>query len=386
VDAMLEKARAYAGRGFRQFARDLDEDWSRRLSHDEGIVDADEHAVKIVTVHSSKGLEWPVVIPINTASGARPPEAFVHRRSDDTLHWMLGDVVPPELADAINAEAQQASEERLRLLYVASTRAMDLLVLPELSWSSQQSWARAVDFKLDQLPELNIAHLAKEKYEKPAYVLNTQSQAQFESEQAQVERASMRLRWIRPSDGDPDIVSFEAPQVSAWEQPAEPVLTRGGGTLRGMILHKIMEEFITGDLAANADAVLERSRHLLQELSGLTAAADLDLAELARTAMRTWELPELAKHRVGLIAEVPVYGVLAGEEERLVAGRADAVCCASGKPSIVFDWKSDVAPDASARAAYASQIGQYAQVLGAERGALVYMSLGQVQWVLATRD
>jgi CRISPR-associated exonuclease Cas4 len=63
VDAMLEKARAYGVRGVRQFARDLDEEWSRRLSHEEGVVDADEHAIKIVTIHSSKGLEWPVVIP-----------------------------------------------------------------------------------------------------------------------------------------------------------------------------------------------------------------------------------------------------------------------------------------------------------------------------------
>ena len=106
-------------------------------SHDEGVVDADEHSIKIVTIHSSKGLEWPVVIPINTASGARPPEQFVHRRSDDTLHWVLGDVVPPALADAMSSQAQEEAEERLRLLYVACTRAMDLLVLPALSWSAK---------------------------------------------------------------------------------------------------------------------------------------------------------------------------------------------------------------------------------------------------------
>jgi hypothetical protein len=47
----------------------------------------------------------------------------------------------------------------------------------------------------------------------------------------------------------------------------------------------------------------------------------------------------------------------------------------------VFDWKSDVAPDAAARGAYANQLGQYVRVLGAERGAIVYMTLGQVQWV-----
>jgi hypothetical protein len=48
----------------------------------------------------------------------------------------------------------------------------------------------------------------------------------------------------------------------------------------------------------------------------------------------------------------------------------------------VFDWKSDVTPEFGARSAYAGQIAQYMKVLGAERGAIVYMSLGQIQWVL----
>jgi CRISPR-associated exonuclease Cas4 len=272
------------------------------LSHDEGVVDADEHAIKIVTIHSSKGLEWPVVIPINTASGKRPLDQFVHRRSDDSLHWVLGDVVPPDLANAISTETEQQSEERLRLLYVACTRAMDLLVLPELSWCPEQSWARMVDFKLNGVSELNIAHFAKKEYQKPTDAANTQSRAQFEIEQTEVERALARLRWIRPSDGDPDIVSFEAPAVAAWEQPVGPVLMRGGGTLRGIILHKIMEEFVTGELEADIHAVRERSGCLLQELSGSTAMPDLDLTELARTALRTWSLPELTDHRAGLIA------------------------------------------------------------------------------------
>lgn len=80
----------------------------------------------------------------------------------------------------------------------------------------------------------------------------------------------------------------------------------------------------------------------------------------------------------------PIYGRLAGEGERLVVGRADAVCYRAGTPQIVFDWKSDINPDAAARAAYANQLGQYVQVLGAERGALIYMTLGQVQWVGTT--
>ena len=53
----------------------------------------------------------------------------------------------------------------------------------------------------------------------------------------------------------------------------------------------------------------------------------------------------------------------------------------AGRPHIVFDWKSDVAPSESLRAAYRSQVRHYARALGARRAAVVYMSLGQVDWI-----
>jgi CRISPR-associated exonuclease Cas4 len=382
VDALLEKARAYGVRGFRQFARDVDEEWSSRFAHDEGVVDADENSIKIVTIHSSKGLEWPVVIPINTASGARPPEQFVHRRNDDTLHWVLGDVVPPTLADAMTSQAQEEAEERLRLFYVACTRAMDLLVLPALSWSANASWARTVDLQLDRVADLNILNLAKKPLARPAEAPNTQTLAQFKAEQSDIERAFARIRWIRPSDADPDLITLERPTAVAWDQRIEAVSVQGAGTARGIVLHKIMEELVTGEVEANVSAIRERSTLLVHQLYDAAAPESaLDANELAQTALRTWSLPELASNRVGLIAEVSVYGRLAGDGERLVAGRADAVRYVAGQPQIVFDWKSDVDPDAASRADYANQLGQYVHVLGAERGAVVYMTAGRVEWV-----
>jgi CRISPR-associated exonuclease Cas4 len=57
VDAILERARAYGVRGFRQFAQQLNAEWSRHASHLEGVVDAEGQSIAIVTIHSSKGLE-----------------------------------------------------------------------------------------------------------------------------------------------------------------------------------------------------------------------------------------------------------------------------------------------------------------------------------------
>ena len=56
----------------------------------EGRIDAAEDAIEIVTIHSAKGLEWPVVIPINSTTELYRGDQFVHRQSDNTLHWMLG--------------------------------------------------------------------------------------------------------------------------------------------------------------------------------------------------------------------------------------------------------------------------------------------------------
>ncbi len=87
IDGLLERARSYGVRGFVQFARDIDDEWSSGSGYAEGMVEADGQSIEIVTVHSSKGLEWPVIIPINRASMPRRAEKFVYRRSDESLHW-----------------------------------------------------------------------------------------------------------------------------------------------------------------------------------------------------------------------------------------------------------------------------------------------------------
>jgi CRISPR-associated exonuclease Cas4 len=253
-----------------------------------------------------------------------------------------------------------------------------------LSWSASASWARTVDLRLDQVSELDISNLAKKPFATPAEAANSQTLAHFEAEQSEIERAFARVRWIRPSDADPDLVTFGRPAATAWDQPVEPVSVQGAA--RGIVLHKIMEELVTGEVEANVDAIRERSTLLVQQLYAAAAPERaLDANELADTALRTWALPELVSSRIGLVAEVPVYGRLAGDGERLVAGRADAVRYVAGRPHIVFDWKSDIDADASSRAEYASQLGHYMHVLGAERGAVVYMTSGRVEWINKAR-
>jgi CRISPR-associated exonuclease Cas4 len=384
IDGLLERARSYSVRGFAQFARDIDDEWSSGSGYAEGMVEADGQSIEIVTVHSSKGLEWPVVIPINRASMPRRAETFVYRRNDESLHWALGQVIPPSLGDALQAEEVEKRNENLRLLYVACTRAMEILIVPDFTWSNDASWAKLLDFRLGEVPELNIARLPRGWVALPVAIENQQTAEVFAAEQTRLEEASPSIRWIRPSDADPDVVPIQILTESDQGEPLQPSLTVEGGRLRGVILHKLMEELLTGELEESPDAVTSRARLLLEQLVAASSSGNPpDAKELANTALRTLQLPEIKPFRNKLTAEMPIYGAVSGNPDHLIAGRADAFAQSEDGTKIVFDWKSDIAPKDAERAAYKRQLGQYLHAVGAERGAVVYMTSGRVDWIAA---
>ena len=377
IDALIERARAYEVRGLHAFVQDLQRDWERNTRLPEGRSDASEDAVEIVTMHSSKGLEWPVVIPINTGTRFLRPEEFVHRRADDTLHWILGETAPPDLAAAREEEGRSEARQRERLWYVACTRARDLLVVPCLPAADSRSWSRIVDLGHRQLPELDLSLLPETAREATVPGTNAQTAERFAAEAEAVSVASPPLVWRRPSDADPDrlIVADGAGDPGVNEQ----LVTPGAGRMRGILLHKLMEEFLTGELGEEAAAVTARAGDLLAQL--LLDAGDAralpDPAELAATALRTLHLPAIAALRQALVPELAIWSS-AGSE--LLAGRADAVAYEGDLPAVVLDWKSDVSPTAQDRAHHHAQLREYMTAIGASRGAVVYMSLGEIAW------
>ena len=105
-------------------------DWLARAaahpeSTDEGTqlrLESDEHLVKIVTIHRSKGLEFPVVFCPFAWDGSRKPRTA----KTAEYHEHDGSVAVVDLnpsADAVAREWIEKQADELRLLYVALTRA-----------------------------------------------------------------------------------------------------------------------------------------------------------------------------------------------------------------------------------------------------------------------
>lgn len=387
LDALIEMARPYNVAGLRAFVRNLQSDWELRTQRSEGRIDASDEAVEIVTIHSSKGLEWPVVIPINTSTQFPPPPQFIHRRSDDTLHWVLGGVMPPELAAARDEEKREELLEHQRMWYVACTRARDLLIIPHLPEASPQSWSKLLDLGHASLPELDLASLPAPARPPATAAANGQTGAQFAEEAQRVSEAAPPLEWRRPSSHDQDRAEILEPTARTIDDAFEFVQPPGGGRLRGIVLHKLMEEFLTGELDDGDPAMVEeRADTLLRELTGLggeAPASHPDPAEMARTASRTLQFKDVAALRPHLVSEVPIWS--RSRDPILTAGRADAVAVREGVLLAVLDWKSDVSPSREDRSGHIAQLTDYVTSIAAPKGAIVYMSLGEVVWIEGRR-
>ena len=203
VGLLLERARSYHVRGLKQLAIELGSEWEFELPMDEAPSDHQGNSIDIVTVHKAKGLEWPIVIPINFVTMPENDEDFFYRSIDNSVHWTLGDVISSTLDAAVAVDRAEAADERERLLYVACTRALDLLVLPAPSWAPDGGWTKFFDLGQSTLEE--IKYPSRQPPESlPPTAANDQPASIFAEEQERIELLNPRIEWRRPSLADVD--------------------------------------------------------------------------------------------------------------------------------------------------------------------------------------
>jgi len=114
---------------FRAFVDWLVDQAETGEASDAPIIEEGLDGVRIMTVHKAKGLEFPVVILADmTANAARDASRWSDPERGLCVMTLAG-CSPPELLEHAHEEKQRDVEEAARVLYVAATRARDLLVV-----------------------------------------------------------------------------------------------------------------------------------------------------------------------------------------------------------------------------------------------------------------
>jgi ATP-dependent helicase/nuclease subunit A len=137
VQRLFTLAERFEGSGahlIRDFVRYVEEFEAIGSRESEGQIDEATNAVRLMTIHQAKGLEFPIVIIPDLQRSAKPPDNWVLLDRQRGLTLKVPDGRGKLVAGFTynSFEQRHASREQfesMRLLYVAATRAQDRLIL-----------------------------------------------------------------------------------------------------------------------------------------------------------------------------------------------------------------------------------------------------------------
>jgi ATP-dependent helicase/nuclease subunit A len=330
-------------------------------------------AVRVMTVHGAKGLEAPVVF----LADAGPQGG---RRGDNRLLWLDDWGVPvwrprKEERDsrcevAAEADTRRERDERLRLLYVALTRARDRLYVtgwrPRKGGKDEASWHAMVRRALAEAPDVERFELELGRsYRGEALRLRRGVPGATAVPGAAERPAATTARplpaWATSPAAEETAARPLAPsRLMPEEEPApdSPAGAEARGRIRhGFLVHRLLQ-VLPGLPAAGWQ---EAGSRLLSRLAG-----DLDEAVLAALLAETLgvlRLPDLAPlFGPGSRPEQPVCGLVGG---RMVAGQVDRLAV-TADAVLIADYKTTRRPPTSLAGipvAYLRQTAAYRSLL-----------------------
>ena len=376
---LVEQARAFAAAGGNSLRSFLE--WVQRQA-DEGarvtetpVPESDEDAVRIMTVHASKGLEFPVVIltGLNTGRNARVDRVIF---DDDNVEVGVGSgnsiFQTAGYEEKVDQEKVLDDHEHVRLLYVATTRARDHLVLsmhrPAKSNANLDSTKIAA--LLEDHDDLWKQVELQPEHQVRAMIQETQDAAQSQQPFDRAEHTlNARDKWqskrqdVLAVQGKPasvaatrlaDVVKDEADADSGAEDMHASRRGRGGAAL-GRAVHAVLQsiDLETGDGipdTARAQAAAEGIPQSHSEIAALASTAvNSDIVRRAVASGRYW--------REALVAAPIGEGVLEGFIDLLFEEDGELV---------VVDYKTDNidanAAEYIANSRYREQAGSYALI------------------------
>lgn len=114
---------------------------------------------------------------------------------------------------------------------------------------------------------------------------NEQTATLFAQERDRIAKENLEIKWRRPSSADVDreLLDRAAIDVEAIgaELALDPVV--GAGALRGVVLHRLMEELLTGLILPDRKKLRDRAAVLLGQIDMPESVARPDPAEIAHS-------------------------------------------------------------------------------------------------------
>jgi len=355
-------------------------------------------AVQILSVHQAKGLEFPIVIWWDACADLdafnRPNPWSIDR---DGASWVLNldgiDWEEPDGAGVAEREKKYLDAEHLRLVYVAATRARDLLVLP-VAGEPKPGWitGRLVGGAPAELMRVLDPYAVDAE---PAWAKELPAPAPRQCSDASSLAAAVGASWSKAVEHaasplfSPTAVTAESHSLSQAQSdegqtPQRRRISRFGAAF-GETVHRAIG-IALGDPALSAEAALERAA-LTTRLAEHRAEAVEDvrraLAALEKVGLRRAPGPDLQLE----------YPVALAADGKLVAGYVDLLGMRGGRLAVV-DFKTDAPPPGSdtaqTHAAYVAQVRTYARILeelglaapGTVEAGLLFTTEGEVRWVL----
>jgi ATP-dependent exoDNAse (exonuclease V) beta subunit len=144
VNRIADLARSFelsGGISFRGFVEELESQAQRVEIAEAPVLEEGSEGVRLMTVHSAKGLEFPVVILADMTANIASQEPDRHVDGERRLCAMrLLRCAPLDLTEHIQEERVREQSEGVRIAYVAATRARDLLVIPAVGDERLDGW------------------------------------------------------------------------------------------------------------------------------------------------------------------------------------------------------------------------------------------------------
>lgn len=351
----------------------------------------DRDAVQILTIHQAKGLEFPVTAIWDGSDAAEDrtrTEAWACSR--DGRDWAIGlqsfRAASPG-SDLLQREAAWCNAERLRLYYVAATRARDLLIVP-----SPQLGPRTDPLKFMCGRILNGAGDALVQRHSPMDVPGIEPVDAYPTLKPEDPTAGLQLqeRWDRAATqacigravpaAFTDVAHADKTAAAQHLEPvAERVEHSRHGPIFGSTVHRALARLLAGD-TGHPSSVVYRAAIVEGLPDELRDEATQDV-ERALAALRAEGL--LDAH----VARVVEYPLLLADNGRLLTGYADFVA-RRGAQVWLIDFKTDPPGTLADYPHYAEQVKLYARALAQAgvagidmiRAGLLFTADGGIRW------